>query len=137
MRRRYVVAAVAALVVQVVTTAVVVTNLDRPDPEPPLPGRLVSAEPLVFRYDLTVRPTIGVRILADAESYRDVSALADGLVGSSNTGHILFHRNIGCDAVSGPQLRRDATGYLLAFTTVKHRPECAAPNAALVVFTHP
>lgn len=141
-------AGAAALVVQVVVTAVLVTNADRRPPQVEEPaGQLVSGTPVLSEYGVRAPQRFARLVLTDRASYveaatpfaasgldREIEALA----GTSNTGHLLFHRDVGCDTVSGPQLRVDKAGnYVLAFDSRRHRRECAAHQQVVVAFVHP
>ncbi|WP_203933538.1 hypothetical protein [Virgisporangium ochraceum] len=147
MTRRYWVAGAAALVVQVVVTAVLVTNAERRPRDEEPPGQLVSGTPVLSEYGVRAPQRFARVVLVDRASYAEAAApftgagfsqRIEGLAGTSNTGHILFHQTVGCDTVSGPQLRVDAVGtYVLTFATRGHRGECVAPQQVVVAFVHP
>ena len=148
MTRRYWVAGVAALVVQVVVTAVLVTNAERREPRVEEPsGQLVSGTPVLSEYGVRAPQRFGRMVLTDRASYVEAAtpfaasgldSRIEALAGTSNTGHLLFHRDVGCDTVSGPQLRVDNAGnYVLTFDSREHRRECYAHAQVVVAFVHP
>jgi hypothetical protein len=147
MTRGYWVAGAAALVVQVVVTAVLVTNADRRPPAGEPPGEPVSGAPVLTEYGVRAPQRFARVVLDDRASYTDAAAAfaatgldrrIEALAGTSNTGHLLFHRDVGCDTVSGPQLRVDSAGnYTLAFDSREHRRECVAHQQVVVAFVHP